>query len=508
MLPLLPQDLIIETFEGIVLKLNAYYLKLFDKLIAYIRSYWFLERGIREFCVYRQVRRTSNHIESYHSRLKRLLSKRPSMWNLLLELVDISTKTVRNIRISKNGGIISGKNGTQTVAKEMQLARLWGELDTGLILPETFLIRASRVLQKRKRAFKVIDIPADSEDSTVDEVDDLREISKTTTIMSIGSHSPTFTTGSFSQNADPQLHHTNVNNEINEKLTFSESDFVDRQIVEDMSTTWVSSMLTHQLSHTITDSGTSSAPAYGTNISNKRIISQKVQFNREPAHFKSTPPKMPSLPRKLPPTSTVMAPTRPRSPCQLKYMASTNTSTAEIPQTLATPLSTTQFAPTRPSGTQLPCITARPHSVISPYFPPPLSPVTASITNGIPTSPAVSRLASLPCERQSTATGNVQMQRYVVPLSPAASAVAPAVPRRSPVANRQLRVLPTVAERLRTRELPVLSHPLPSRQKKNSRRVSFSPLQQEIMRQYMQQQRNTTSKSPPKKKSKTCDSTN
>lgn len=58
----------------------------FDNFFDYYESYWIKNRGVSSFCVFGQINRTNNVIESYHRDLHlKTKSVRPTVWKLIIK---------------------------------------------------------------------------------------------------------------------------------------------------------------------------------------------------------------------------------------------------------------------------------------------------------------------------------------------------------------------------------------------------------------------------------------
>ena len=148
----------------------------FNVFFEYFEHYWLNIQGPREFCVYRQMRRTNNPAESYIAQMNKHLSKSPSSMTLIGRAFFISFYAfILTFKSSQNGihfvlllperivfmateahlnflsvteGICVTRRRFRYIVEDLNLKNAWDEFDAGHLSIDSFLLRASRIIHK------------------------------------------------------------------------------------------------------------------------------------------------------------------------------------------------------------------------------------------------------------------------------------------------------------------------------------------------------------------------
>lgn len=139
-LPLLPQNEIINGWVYI----NARYgteEKEKKKFIKYMEKQWLREEFIKTWCVFGEVHRTTNALESWHNKLNKTVGKKnPNMMHFLQTLKeDSSLHTVRNIQRQNNIRPCKKIRAQKSMLKDEFIKEAQLELSQGLMTVGHFL---------------------------------------------------------------------------------------------------------------------------------------------------------------------------------------------------------------------------------------------------------------------------------------------------------------------------------------------------------------------------------
>ncbi|XP_008183967.1 uncharacterized protein LOC103309677 [Acyrthosiphon pisum] len=138
-LPLLPAQKIVQGFR-IIKRLARRYLIEMNTLFDYYERFWIHRVGVEIISVYGQARRTNNHIESFHNKLRYSFGvAHPNIWVFLNKLCDLIKNYNIVINQLQNGLTPTRNTRSRYIANSDRIQYATRQLNLGLINTKEFL---------------------------------------------------------------------------------------------------------------------------------------------------------------------------------------------------------------------------------------------------------------------------------------------------------------------------------------------------------------------------------
>ena len=172
-LPLLPAESIPDGLNQIMEENES--LTLYP-LFGYINRFWLRQIGAEQLSLYNRPFRTNNAIESFHSRLKRIMGVHPNIYIFVQKLIQIANEVKMDCNRLARGLAIARKKKTKYVLHDRQLQLCQDRLDAGVYSIAEFLNAAKYHIGRFIPSGPLPSVGSQNdEDSSSEVIDDIQE---------------------------------------------------------------------------------------------------------------------------------------------------------------------------------------------------------------------------------------------------------------------------------------------------------------------------------------------